>query len=162
MSADDYRSPTVMTTQLQLSTQCPTPGVASVMVTGEVDLATAAALYGALVDALATHHPVVLDVDLSACTFLDCSGIRVLVTIQARATTTGCLVRIRSPQPLVRLVLDLFGLPATFTAPADAKVEPTYPGSGSDVASPHRPPATDWAPAAPVCTPSQQGRNEAE
>ena len=65
-----------------------------------------------LLGSLATYHPAVLDVDLSACTFLDCSGVRVFPAVHARATATGCLVRARHPQPVVRLVLKMTGLPA--------------------------------------------------
>jgi len=105
--------------QLCLVTRCPSPGVASVVVTGEVDMATEAALRAALLDALA-YNPVVLEVDLSACTFLDCSGVRVLVAVHARATAAGCLVRVRHPQPVVRMVLEMTGLLALLTATANA------------------------------------------
>lgn len=121
MTAQVDRAPPATTAQqLSLTTSCPSIGVASVAVTGEVDLATAAALNAALLEALATYHPAVLDVDLSACTFLDCSCVRVLFAVHARATATGCLVRVHHPQPMARLVLEMTGLLALMTAPFDA------------------------------------------
>lgn len=124
MAASDDR-PHPILPQLNLITRCPSLGVASVVVTGEVDMVTEAALSAALLGALATLHPVVLDIDLSACTFLDCSGVRVLVAVHACAKATGCLVRARHPQPLVRLVLEVTGLLALLTAPADANAAAT-------------------------------------
>lgn len=118
MTTHVNRAPPATMTQLQLVTRCPSIGVARVAVSGEVDLATAAALKAALLDALATYRPAVLEVDLSECTFLDCSGVRVLFAVHARATAEGCLVSVHHLQPLVQLVLGLTGVLALMTAPA--------------------------------------------
>jgi anti-anti-sigma factor len=100
-------SPVPTLAHLHVETHCVSPGTVVVAVAGEVDMATAPALHAALVDALTTYTPTVVDVDLSACTFLDCSGIRVLVAAHATAQASGCQMWARYPQRLVRMVLVL-------------------------------------------------------
>jgi anti-anti-sigma factor len=120
MTADDNRPSLATRTQLHLVTHSPALGIARVTVTGEVDMVTEAALKATLLDALAAYHPAVLEVDLSACTLLDCSGIRALFAVHTRATAMGALVRVRHPQPMVRLVLAMTGLLELLTVPAEA------------------------------------------
>jgi anti-sigma B factor antagonist len=109
-----------VTAQLRLYTYCLSPGTAAVAVAGEVDMATAPALHAALLDALNTHSPVVLDVDLSACTFLACAGLTVLVRVHAAARAAGCQMWATHPRGPVRRVLEVTGLLDVFTAPCDA------------------------------------------
>jgi anti-anti-sigma factor len=136
MAASDNRPHPAITPQLHLITRRPSLGVASVAVTGEVDMATEAELKAALLGALATHHPAVLDVDLSECTFLDCSGVRVLVAVHARARAAGCLVRARDAQPAVQLVLETTGLLALLATPADANAVDRTAGTRPGITSP--------------------------
>jgi anti-anti-sigma factor len=62
-------------------------GAASVRLTGELDLATACRLEQALHDAQAEASEVVLD--LRDLTFLDCSGMRVILAAAQRARRAG-------------------------------------------------------------------------
>lgn len=113
-------SPATTPSHMQLETRCAAPGTVIVTVAGEVDMATAPALYTALVTALSDHAPTVIDIDLSACTFLDCSGIRALVSARATATAGSCQMWARNPQRLVRRVLEVTGLLDVLTAPDEA------------------------------------------
>lgn len=108
------------TTRFRLYARCPVPGVATVAIAGEVDMTTAPALHAALVDVLTTHSPVVLDVDLSACTFLDCAGLTVLVVVHEAAQAAGCQMWVAHPQGIVRRVLEMTGLLDMFTVPRGA------------------------------------------
>jgi anti-anti-sigma factor len=117
-----HTPPVTTLAQLHLSSRRSAWGTVVVAVAGEVDMATAAELHAALLDALRVHTPTVLDVDLSACTFLDCSGIGVLVAAHATARATGCQMWARNPRRLVRLMLEVTGLLDLFTAPNDATV----------------------------------------
>jgi anti-anti-sigma factor len=127
MTACDNRSSLATNGQLHLITRWPSLGAVSVVVAGEVDMATEAAFRTGLLDALNVFEPVVLEIDLSACTFLDCSGVRALVAARACAKATGCLVWVRHPQPLVRLVLEIAGQLAALTAGDQADPSPFSP-----------------------------------
>lgn len=141
-----YKSPVAAVTQLNLTTNCPSPGRVVVALAGEVDMATAPALHYALLEALITHTPVVLDVDLSACTFLDCSGIRVLVAVHATGQAAGCQVWARYPQRLVRLVLEVTKLLSRFTEPPAMTADATAVRGETD--------STPAVPARPVTVPA--------
>jgi anti-anti-sigma factor len=103
-----------------------------VAVTGEIDMDTAPALHAALLRALTAHTPTVLNVDLSACTFLDCAGIRVLLAARATAHATDTQMWTRHPQRLVRRVLELTDLLDMFTAPLHANTPATTATSRAD------------------------------
>lgn len=62
-------------------------GVPVVVVTGEMDLVTAPAVRAALQDAVPRTGSMVLD--LSACTFLDSTGLHVLVELQEQLARDG-------------------------------------------------------------------------
>jgi anti-anti-sigma factor len=109
-------SPVTPLTQLSIDTRCPSPGTARVAVAGEIDLSTADLLRARLLTVLSALRPQRLEVDLAAVTFLDCSGITVLVVAGNIAARTGCQLRITNPQPIVRRVLDLTGLLGVLTA----------------------------------------------
>jgi anti-anti-sigma factor len=76
-----------------------------VMAAGEVDMASAPQLTGALAD---VHGRVV--VDLAGVTFLDSTGISVLVGARNRLREEGGDLSIRNPQDHVRAVLKVVGL----------------------------------------------------
>ena len=120
------------TARLRLHTYRPSSGITTVAVAGEVDLATAPALHAALLDALNTRSTVVLDVDLSACTFLACTGLTVLVRVHAAAEAAGCKMRVTHSRGLARRVLDVTGLLEVFAAPGEAPVSAVIaePGAG--------------------------------
>jgi anti-anti-sigma factor len=108
----------------------PSPGRARTAVTGEVDLATAPMLGMRLLTMMDARHPVVVDVDLAEVSFLDCSGIGVLVAARNTAAESRCQVWVSHPQPMVTRVLDVLGLLTVFTAPiVAAEAPPRYASS---------------------------------
>ena len=78
-----------------------------VMPTGEVNGATSHVLR----DCLAQCSGDVV-VDLSGVTFLDATGISVLVVQRTRLLTTGGSFELRDPQPIVRKAIEAVGLSA--------------------------------------------------
>ncbi|WP_117215759.1 STAS domain-containing protein [Allorhizocola rhizosphaerae] len=112
-------SPVTAPASLHLQTRHTTPHTVVVTVTGEIDLATAPDLHTALLKALIAHRPTVINVDLTTCTFLDCSGLRVLLAAHTTAQTTGCQIWIKHPQPFVRLILEVTKLLEMFTTDDD-------------------------------------------
>jgi len=112
-------SPASAPAHMHVEARCVSHGTVVVAVVGEVDLTTAPVLHAALLAVLNDHSPTVVDVDLSACTFLDCSGISALVSAHATAQANGCQMWARYPQRIVRLVLKVTGLLDVFAAPDD-------------------------------------------
>lgn len=78
-----------------------------VTVRGELDLATADRLWIELEPLLVQRAVVVLDG--TGITFLDSSGLRVLLQAGKRAATDGAVFRLVAPQPAVQRVLQLAG-----------------------------------------------------
>jgi anti-sigma B factor antagonist len=76
-----------------------------VIVTGEIDLATAPKLAELLATVLATD-PVDLVLDLADTSFLDCSAISVIIGARKQMAPRSRLV-LRHPQPNVRKVLEV-------------------------------------------------------
>ena len=76
---------------------------------GELDVATAPALDRALSLAFAAD-PSSMVVDLSRLSFLDSTGIRVLVTAAKQAETDGCSIVFMAPTEQVLRVLRLTGV----------------------------------------------------
>jgi anti-anti-sigma factor len=111
---------------LRIEVSFPSPGTARLAVAGEVDLATAPMLGMRILTVLDACHPAVIDVDLAAVTFLDCSGIGTLVTARNTAEQTRCQIRISHPRPMVAQILDMVGLLVPFTAPI-VPAEPSPP-----------------------------------
>ena len=83
-------------------------GVALVVLRGELDFATAPIADASIVSLLDTR-PERLVFDLTAVTFLDSSGIAVLV----RSTQQANTVAIRNPSAIVRRVIEYTGLVET-------------------------------------------------
>ncbi len=81
--------------------------VVTVTITGEIDIATSQAMQ----DALATGPgPAHLEVDMSAVTFMDASGIGVLLAARQRAVDGGGSLTLRAPSWAVRRVTGVLGL----------------------------------------------------
>ncbi|MEU4115685.1 STAS domain-containing protein [Kitasatospora sp. NPDC028055] len=103
----------------------------TVRVCGEIDLDSAPDLRRELSRALADHRQVVLD--LSQVTFMDCSGLNVLMEARNQADRNGACLALRGiTRPVARL-LELTGL-TTWLAPAHRP-----PGR---TAQPRQPPPT--------------------
>jgi anti-anti-sigma factor len=77
-----------------------------VMVAGEVDLATSPELE-IILQGVLQWGSTALVVDLVGLTFLDCSGISVLVRAARLAKDTGGTLSIRNPRPNVRRVFEI-------------------------------------------------------
>lgn len=112
-------SPVTQPAQPSIDASRPSLRIVRVAVVGEIDLSTSDLLRVRLLDALSAPHPHRIEVDLAEVTFLDCSGVTVLVTLRHAAARAGCRLRITNPQPIVRRVLDLTGLLEVFTAGFD-------------------------------------------
>lgn len=76
---------------------------------GELDMASAPGLGRALATAL-DAAPAMLTLDLAGLTFLDSTGLRVLITASRRASGQGCTFVIRSPNRSVLRTLQLTGV----------------------------------------------------
>ncbi|MEU4834477.1 STAS domain-containing protein [Streptosporangium sp. NPDC023615] len=97
-----------------------------VEVGGEVDLATASRLHAYLVPLIdGATGPLVLD--LGAVTFMDARGLTALVAIRTRADAAMIPFRLAALPPLVRRLLCLTRLEASFTVVAGPDHRPTMP-----------------------------------
>ena len=85
-----------------------TPPVVTVIVCGEIDVATKEPLRDALTAALTRGTN--LEADLSAVTFMDASGIGVLIAAQLDAAASGGSLTLRNPSRAVRLLTGILGL----------------------------------------------------
>ena len=92
-----------------------------VVVTGEVDLATAAHALGAVDLAPTAASPVVLD--LAGVSFIDCAGLGELLLLRRLLLGQGRQLRLRSPSPVVTHLLAWTATEGHFeTTPAGAAV----------------------------------------
>ena len=83
------------------------PPVVTVTISGEIDIATCRAMR----EALATGpRPAHLEVNMSAVTFMDASGIGVLLTARRLALDAGGSLTLRAPSWAVRRVTGILGL----------------------------------------------------
>ncbi|GAA2645014.1 STAS domain-containing protein [Paractinoplanes durhamensis] len=77
---------------------------------GDVSMETVEVLREVLRTAVATHDSGRIDVDMSSVTFLDSTGIGVLVAAQRAAAGRGVQLMLRDPGPIVRMVLEVSNL----------------------------------------------------
>jgi anti-anti-sigma factor len=83
----------------------PLPGITRISVAGEVDLTTAPRLRGLLSEATRTADGAV-EVDLSAVSFCDASGVNALVTARTALTSLGRqLVLTNVPAQIARVLI---------------------------------------------------------
>ncbi len=78
------------------------------MVYGELDIATAPELVEILARLRHHHHPVV--VDLAEVTFMDSTGLTLLMDAQTQSQQNGWAFAVRRPSQAVRRVFDLAGV----------------------------------------------------
>ena len=81
--------------------------IISVTISGEIDIATSRAMRDALAISAGPAH---LEVDMSAVTFMDASGIGVLLAARQRAVDGGGSLTLRAPSWAVRRVTGILGL----------------------------------------------------
>jgi len=101
--------------------------LAIVSVGGEVDLETASQLGDHALDALRDVSPHVL-LDLIDVTFMDSTGLKVLLSIQRRADLGGGSFAVAGASRSVRKILTLTGLDQTFTIHETVDEAPTTRG----------------------------------
>jgi anti-sigma B factor antagonist len=80
-----------------------------VALAGELDMATAPELAGVL-DAMVEEGPLEVVLDFSGLSFIDSSGIAVLVAIQHRLNELGRTLSIRAARPAAVRVFEIAGL----------------------------------------------------
>lgn len=85
-------------------------GVGTVTPAGDVDLQTTPALREALGTVITDPDTTRVEIDLSRVTFLDSTGIGVLMAAYKAAARKGVSLRVRHPGPMVRMVLELAGV----------------------------------------------------
>ena len=81
--------------------------VVTVTISGEIDIATSQAMRDALTTGPGPAH---LEVDLSDVTFMDASGIGVLLAARQRAVDGGGSLTLRAPSWAVRRLTGVLGL----------------------------------------------------
>jgi anti-anti-sigma factor len=97
-------------TQLHIDVRSSSPGTVRVAMAGEIDMSCSDLLRVRLLNVLSGGHPYQIEVDLTRITFLDCSGVTVLVVVREAAARTGCRLLVTNPNPRVRRILELTGL----------------------------------------------------
>ena len=118
--------------RLALHTHSPADGVVVVAAKGEIDLANRDALAAALTPTTADPAVRLLVCDLSAVTFLACSGLSVLLDAKAELSARGAALRVVTADPTVLRMLDATGQRAALdvrTEPA-AELHPAAQDSG--------------------------------
>lgn len=89
-------------------------GGAVLTVWGELDVAVATRFESAIASLLATHPGDTMWLDMDRVTFIDSSGLGVLVRAQKQAGGPGGSIAIRNLQPAVYKVFEITGLRAMF------------------------------------------------
>jgi anti-sigma B factor antagonist len=89
-------------------------GLLRIAVSGEVDVATAPTLRERLYDAVDRSSEVVI-VDLLAVTFIDSTGLGVLIGTQERGNGQGTQVHIVVREPRIVKIFEITGLTELFT-----------------------------------------------
>jgi anti-sigma B factor antagonist len=110
-------------------------GQITVTVRGEVDLATAGALWETLQKASVAGTTLV--VDLSGTSFMDSSGLDVLLRARRHLATIGSTILLRSPHERVVKLLEVSGLDRVF---------PLEPERGPNDSEPGGPGEREWQP----------------
>src|SRR5690606_32278084 len=83
---------------------------ATVSVQGEIDYGSVSHLRSVLADLSETQSDLPVVLDLSQVTFIDSTGLGVLVQAKQRIEAAGRSMKVRDPQPRVQRVLELGGL----------------------------------------------------
>lgn len=109
-------SPVTSSPRLGLASRWQSADLVRVTVTGEIDLATAEEFRAALLGAVIAGFPRRIEVDLAGVTFLDCSGLSVLLGARGAADRVGCRLGITAPPPLIRRVLEATGVLGILTS----------------------------------------------
>jgi anti-sigma B factor antagonist len=106
---------------LKISPSNPYRGMLVLAVAGELDLATAETLREALTDAVKSTDVDAVLIDLEALTFLDSTGIGVLVAGWRSATDSGKVMRVDKAHGMALEVLRITGVWPHLSGEADAR-----------------------------------------
>ncbi len=90
------------------------PGTTTVRPAGEIDIWTAPKLRTQWLELAATEQPDVFVVDLTEVTFLDSTGLGMLVSLRSAQQEHGGSVQVRGANPMIVKVLQLTGLASRF------------------------------------------------
>lgn len=82
---------------------------------GEIDLSSSDAVQAAVYDALRSHQPRHLEVDLAEVRFMDSSGIHALLRCRTQAIKARCQLVVTNAQPIVYRVLEISGVVAVLS-----------------------------------------------
>jgi anti-sigma B factor antagonist len=97
----------------------------SVVLEGELDLATSRRIHDELEQVLA-RHPAAITLDLAGVTFIDSTGVTLLNTARERAREAGVRFTLAAPSPQVQRVLEMTALWEKFDSnPPDGHFAPT-------------------------------------
>jgi anti-sigma B factor antagonist len=105
---------------------------AVVTVTGEVDLETASQMGDHALEALREQPHLLLD--LSGVTFMDSTGLKVLLSVQRRADLAGGSLALAGATSPVRKILALTGLDQTFAVYDEVADVPPVSGDAAPTA----------------------------
>jgi anti-anti-sigma factor len=100
------------------------PGQAILVLRGELDLATKSQLHDVAMAHLGVSGLATLGLDLADITFLDSSGISVLVEVRNQAQERGIAMEISAVSPPAARVLTIVGLAKSFGIPPDPDAVP--------------------------------------
>jgi anti-anti-sigma factor len=93
-------------------------GVLEVLLRGEIDYTNAGPVTDEVRQAVDRDRPVAVEVDLREVTFLDSSGIGVLISAMKAARAAGADYRVLGPNPKVLAQLEITGLTELFKVDA--------------------------------------------
>jgi anti-sigma B factor antagonist len=103
-----------MTTDAQFEATVSDPGVPVLLVRGEIDVASAPEFHASLSD-LIGQGPEIIIVDMSEVSFIDSTGLGVLVGAEKQMRDAGQALRLVVTQPQIIRLLELTGLDQVFT-----------------------------------------------
>jgi len=92
-------------------------GHVCIVMSGEIDMTSAARFEAAVTHALDAHRPATLELSLAGVTFMDSSGIRVLLRAHQAARARNCTLTVGQVSPAVARVLDITGVRAVLDPP---------------------------------------------
>jgi anti-sigma B factor antagonist len=98
------------TGDFDVTTERPRAGVAVVRVTGDLDLATASQVEAAVSAALDAS---IVEIDLTSCTFIDSSGVRVLTKAARELSERSGRVEVIADDAAIVRVLEITGVDTT-------------------------------------------------
>ena len=117
---------------LTITSHSPYPGLLTLNLTGELDLASADALRDAVTEAVKSEEVDAILVDLEGLTFLDSTGIGTLVAGWRQAGDSGKHLRVDRAHGMAREVLRITGVWATLSGESVTTDGATSDGATTD------------------------------